>query len=148
MQRRLRRKSGASTAIRPYLGLFGGRCRAALALGAPPSFQMVGSARRSGPKLQARSAVCEERANSNALPKQGRLRRKYGTPAARRPYHLFSRGAAASQDWQNHGQQKLIFCSVSFDSLTLRLLYLTGPAFSIVVYPSGLGKNLIFMIYE
>ena len=35
MQRRLRRKNGASTAIRPYLGLFDGRCRADCAFGAP-----------------------------------------------------------------------------------------------------------------
>ena len=64
------------------------------------SFAMVGMARRRRPKSQARSAVCEERVN----PRGGRLRRKYGTPAARRPYHLFSRGAAATQGWQNHGQ--------------------------------------------
>jgi|GEM_PF-2381566 len=51
-------------------------------VGRPPSFQMVGSARRSGPKPQARSAVCEERAN----PRRRRLRRKYATPAARRSY--------------------------------------------------------------
>ena len=47
--------------------------------------------------------------------------------------------------------------SVSFDSLAparltlwanLRLLYLKGPAFSIVVYSSGLGKNLKVMSYE
>ena len=55
-------------------------------VGRPPSFQMVGSARRSGPKLQARSAVCEERANANALPKQWRLRRKSGASTAIRPY--------------------------------------------------------------
>ena len=34
---------------------------------------MVGSARRSGPKIQAQSAVCEEHANSNAVPKQRQL---------------------------------------------------------------------------
>ena len=61
MQRRLRRKSGASTAIRPYLGLFDGRCR----------------------------AVCEERVNSNALLKQRRLRRKYAT-SRRSSLQLFS----------------------------------------------------------
>ena len=47
--------------------------------------------------------------------------------------------------------------SVSFDSLAsarltlranLRLLYLKGPAFSIVVNPSGLSKFLKVMTYE
>jgi hypothetical protein len=66
---------------------------------------MVGMARRRRPKSQARSAVCEERAN----PRRGRRCRTNRTPAARRPYHLLSRGAAAPQGWQNHGQQNHLF---------------------------------------
>jgi hypothetical protein len=68
----------------------------------PPSFQMVGMARRRRPKIQARmrrlrgvDGFANRFANSNTIPRQGRLRRKYGTPTARRPYHLFSMGAAA-----------------------------------------------------
>ena len=55
-------------------------------VGRPPSFQMVGSARRSGPKLQARSAVSG---------RWGRLRRESGTPRRGVPTFLFSMGAAA-----------------------------------------------------
>ncbi len=68
----------------------------------PPSFQMVGMARRRRPKPQARSAVREEPASRKPafafrwrVPDKGGSRRKSGTPTARRPYHLFSTGAAA-----------------------------------------------------
>ena len=48
----------------------------------PPSFQMVGMARRRRPKIQARSAVCEEYANSNALPNKGGFAAKVGADGA------------------------------------------------------------------
>jgi len=48
------------SARRPYLFVFDGRCRAECALGVSHRSKLVGSARRSGPKLQARSAVSGE----------------------------------------------------------------------------------------
>jgi len=51
----------------------------------PRRSKLVGSARRSGPMIQARSAVSGTGA---ASPREW-------DPSARRPYHLFSRGAAA-----------------------------------------------------
>ena len=76
---------------------------------------MVGSARRSGPKLQARSAVSG---------RWGRLRRKSGTPAARRPYPLFSIGAAAPiaypiSCFDKRGHARIRFCMTKI--LTVRL---------------------------
>ena len=66
MQGRLRRKSGASTAIRPYLGLFDGRCRAAFAWGVQiVRLGRVGSPQRtqtSGAQRRLRGACEFERA--------------------------------------------------------------------------------------
>ena len=77
-----------------------GRCRAACAFGAPfvPNGGMTSvSSQDSGAERRPRGA-CESGTDFclwNAIPRQGRLRRKNGTPTARRPYHLFSMGAAA-----------------------------------------------------
>ena len=51
-----RRKYGTPTARRPY-HLFSMGAAAPTARSAPPSFQMVGMARRRRPKIQARSGV-------------------------------------------------------------------------------------------
>ena len=61
-QGRLRRKYGTPTARRPY-HLFSMGAAAPIARSAPPSFQMVGMARRRRPKIQVRSAVREEHAS-------------------------------------------------------------------------------------
>jgi hypothetical protein len=65
---------------------FDGRCRAEWALGVLRRSKLLGSARRSGPKLQARSAVSG---------RWGRLRRGSGTPRRGVPTISFSMGAAA-----------------------------------------------------
>ena len=64
------------SAIRP-MGFSMGAA-APIARSAPYSVLRVGSARRSGPKLQARSAVCEEHANSKVLPNKGGFAAKMG----------------------------------------------------------------------
>ena len=61
--------------------IFDWRCRADCAFGLP-SFQMVGMARRRRPKIQVRSGVCEEHANSNALPNKGGFAAKVGADGA------------------------------------------------------------------
>ena len=79
-----------------------------LRVGPPRRSQMVGSARRSGPKLQARLRlvdllVGEKRRlpgrrrsfRARRVVLQRRVRRKSRTPTARHPYHLSSMGAAA-----------------------------------------------------
>ena len=73
MQRRLRRKNGTPTARRPYHLSSMGAAAPARALEVP--FVPKGSARRSGPKPQSRSAVCEDHANSNALSRGSALRK-------------------------------------------------------------------------
>ena len=101
MQGRLRRKSGASTAIRPYLGLFDGRCRAAFAwgvqivrlgrVGSPQRTQTSGAQRRLGGACESQTRAAPAYALRVSVLAS---RRKYGTPAARRPYQTFSKSAA------------------------------------------------------
>ena len=77
--------------------LFDGRCRAECALGVPRRSQMVGSARRSGPKLQARSAVSradDDFFEFDVLFYKGDSAAKLG-PRPRGVPTLFSRTAAA-----------------------------------------------------
>jgi hypothetical protein len=59
---------------------------APLAHSAPPSFQLVGTARRSGPKPQAHRAVFKERGRP-AHPRNPKMRQYAGlTPQPRSPY--------------------------------------------------------------